>query len=68
MLGFKPKTKTQQIKEKLERGGSRGVSNVSLNHIAFRYSGIIYRLRQEGHVIETGPVDRFGKVIYKWIK
>lgn len=43
------------------------VSNVELNHeVGFRYGARIHELRQDGHRIETGPTDRFGKVIFTY--
>jgi hypothetical protein len=61
-------TKAYRVEAALRNGGWDGVSNVALNNISFRYSAIIHRLREEGHIIETGPTDKYGKVIFKWIK
>ncbi len=64
----KPKTKSKMVEEKLRQYGMRGVSNVELNHITFRYGAVIHKLRQEGHDIITGPTDKNGLVIYYWVK
>lgn len=43
------------------------VSNVELNHeVGFRYGARIYELRKDGHLIETGPTDKYGKVIFTY--
>lgn len=58
----KPSQKARILKLFETKGA---VSNVELNHeVGFRYSSRIHELRQEGHIIDTGMTDNFGKVIY----
>ena len=64
----KPLTKARRVELALRDKGMRGVSNVELNHITYRYSSVIHELRKAGHEIITGPTDQYGKVIYKWVK
>lgn len=60
----KPKTKSERVLEALQKAGGRGITNIALNHITFRYGAVIHRLRLEGHDILTGKTDKYGKVIY----
>ncbi|MDQ0672968.1 hypothetical protein QFZ36_000529 [Pseudarthrobacter siccitolerans] len=57
------KTQKERIHDLLEERGPRGVLNIELNEICFRYGGRLHELRQEGCRIRTtqvkGPVFRF---------
>lgn len=50
---YKPKTQKERILDKLERAGDKGVSNIDLNQICFRYSARLKDLRDEGYQIST---------------
>ena len=62
----KPLTKAKRVELLLRDNGWRGTSNVALNHITYRYGSVIHNLRKNGHIIKTGPTDKYGKVIYYW--
>lgn len=46
-------TQSEKIVAALEKAGDYGVTNVTLNRIAFRYSARLAELRKEGHQIST---------------
>lgn len=68
IFGTKPLTKARRVELALRAKGMAGVSNVELNHITFRYGAVIHELRKDGHDIMTGPTDKYGLVIYRWVK
>ena len=51
MFNLKRKSRTQRIIDLMKR--PNGAGNDELNKIAFRYGAIIFRLRKDGHQIET---------------
>lgn len=50
---YRPTTQKERILDKLERAGAKGVSNIDLNQICFRYSARLKDLRDEGYQIST---------------
>lgn len=64
IFGTKPLTKSRIVELMLIDNGWSGVTNIALNHITFRYGAVICELRKRGHIIKTGPTDKYGKVVY----
>jgi hypothetical protein len=46
-------TQAEKILAALEKAGDYGVTNVTLNRIAFRYSARLHELRKQGCLIST---------------
>lgn len=46
-------TQSEKILEVLEKAGDYGVTNVTLNRIAFRYAARLHELRREGYLVST---------------
>ncbi len=69
LLEPKRTTKFYRVKELLRSRGPAGVDMSELNAISYRYGAIIHRLRQEGHVIYTIPINpKTGHYKYLWEK
>lgn len=50
---LKPQTQTEKILALLKAAGDKGVTNIELNKIAFRYSARLHDLRRDGYKISA---------------
>ncbi len=65
---FTKPTKAKMVERMLKDAGISGVTNGQLNRVTFRYGAVIHRLRKEGWLIDTIPIDRkngYYRYIYK---
>ncbi len=53
-------TKAKRVERALRGSGKQGISNGELNKISFRYSAIIFKLRNEGCTIDTVKIGNTG--------
>lgn len=53
MTLFKPLTQVEKILQLLKEAGDKGVTNIQLNEIAFRYSARLNDLRRDGYKIQA---------------